>query len=218
VRVLAVGAHPDDVELGCGATLARHVLAGDEAFVLVLGAGALSRDKAQAGDTLKLRRAAIDSAKLLGVRVAVLSYPDQRFDSVDFLLLVKSVESVIEQVQPERVYTHHGGDLNLDHRITHQAVLTACRPTPGHVVKRIEAFEVPSTTEWALEIFRPTSFVDVTGDALQRKLLALACYSTEMRDAPHPRSPQAIRALAHWRGATAGVHEAEAFSLVREIR
>jgi LmbE family N-acetylglucosaminyl deacetylase len=137
---------------------------------------------------------------------------------VDFLTLVKAVESVVEQVGPERVYTHHLADLNLDHRLTSQAVLTACRPVPGAKVKRIETFEVPSSTEWAPEPFRPTSFVDVTGDALQRKLLALACYSSEMREAPHPRSPQAIRALAHWRGASCGVHEAEAFQLVRELR
>lgn len=198
--------------------MAKHVLAGDEVFVLVMGAGATSRSQSQPGDSMKLRRAAIDAAKLLGVKVAVLSHPDQRFDSVDFLLLVKAVEAVVEQVGADRVYTHHAGDLNLDHRLTHQAVVTACRPLPMAKVKRIEAFEVPSATEWGLEPFQPTSFVDVTGDPLQRKLLALACYSSEMREAPHPRSPQAIRALAHWRGSSAGVHEAEAFQLVRELR
>lgn len=217
MRVLAVGSHPDDVELGCGGTLAKHVGRGDEVFVLVMGAGAMSRDKARPGDTLKLRRHAVDAAKLLGVRVALLSYPDQRLDSVDFLTLTKAVEQVLEQVRPERVYTHYGHDLNLDHRITHQAVMTAVRPIGPQFIRRVDAFEVPSSTEWGAEAFHPSAFVDITGDLLQRKLLALSCYADEMREPPHPRSVQMIRALAQWRGATAGVGEAEAFMVLREI-
>lgn len=218
MRILAVGAHPDDVELGAGGTLARHTAAGDEAYILVLGTGATSRDHVAPGATLELRRQALESAQVLGARVCVLNYPDQRFDSVDFLELVKAVEGVIGQVTPERIYTHYAHDLNLDHRLTHQAVITACRPLPGALVRRIDSFEVPSATEWGGVAFAPTAFVDIQGEPLRRKLAALACYKGEMRDAPHPRSAVSLTALARWRGANSGFVEAEAFEVVRDLR
>ena len=153
----------------------------------------------------------------MGADVCVLGYPDQRFDAVDFLNIVRSVELILEQVKPEHIYTHFAHDLNLDHRLTYQAVITACRPI-GFPVPRIESFEVPSSSEWGEVAFRPTAFVDVAGHPLRRKLEALACYKGEMREMPHPRSPEAITALAQWRGATAGVMAAEGFVLVREVR
>ena len=218
MRVLAVGAHPDDCELGAGATLARHAASGDEVSILVLSAGAASRGIEIPGSTPDaLRQQATDAAKVLGADVCVLEYPDQRFDAVDFLNLVKSVELILEQVKPEHVYTHFAHDLNLDHRLTYQAVITACRPI-GFPVLRIESCEVPSSTEWGEVAFRPTVFVDVAGHPLRRKLEALACYKGEMREAPHPRSADAVKALSRWRGTTAGVMDAEAFVLVREVR
>ena len=215
--MLAVGAHPDDVELGCGATLAKHALAGDEVYILVMTAGATSRPMASKGETLLLRRQAAEAAKIIGAKTSVLSYPDQRLDSVDRLVLIKSIESTITKVRPEVVYTHHGGDLNLDHRLTQDAVRVACRPLPGGSVRALYAFEVASSTEWGSG-FWPTSFVDVSGVPLERKRLALACYTGEMREAPHPRSIEALSWLGRWRGATAAVEAAEAFELVRELR
>lgn len=216
MRVLAVGAHPDDCELGAGATLAKHAAGGDEVSILVLSAGAVSRGTSDVdGRADALRQQAVESAKILGASVAVLNNPDQRFDSVDMLDLVRAVEAVIRQLEPERVYTHHGGDRNLDHRLTHDAVLTACRPVPGSSVRSVYAFEVASS--WGT-VFWPNLFVDVSGLALERKAKALACYKDEMRAAPHPRSIEALTALAAWRGATVGVAAAEAFVVVREIR
>lgn len=215
MRVLAVGAHPDDCELGAGATLAKHAAGGDEVSILALSAGAVSRGTPDVdGQADALRRQAIESADILGASVAVLNNPDQRFDSVDMLDLVRAIEAVIRQLEPERVYTHHGGDRNLDHRLTHDAVLTACRPVPGSSVRSVYAFEVASS--WGR--FWPNLFVDVSGLALERKAKALACYKDEMRAAPHPRSIEVLLALATWRGATVGVAAAEAFEVVLEIR
>lgn len=211
MRVLAVGAHPDDVELGAGGTLARHKMDEDDVFILTLGTGRPEHAE-------ELRKQAVASALILGARVALLAYPDQRFDSVNLLQLVQSVEEVIRRVRPALVYTHHGGDLNLDHRLTHQAVITACRPVNGCTVQRIELFEVPSSTEWGDDTFRPNSYVDISGACLEKKLTAFACYIDEKREPPHPRSAQSIQALARWRGSMAGVAEAEAFMLVRELR
>ncbi len=83
--------------------------------------------------------------------------------------------------------------------VVHRAVLTATRPLGDQCVKEIYAFEVPSSTEWAFQelqpVFRPNVFVDIT-DSLETKIAALACYDTEMRKFPHPRSPEALRAIA----------------------
>ena len=131
------------------------------------------------------------------------------------------VEQHIREISPETVYTHHAGDLNIDHRRTHEATLTACRPQSSHPVTRMLAFETPSSTEWqqpsgALS-FSPNWFVDISS-TLESKMLALKAYSQEMRPWPHPRSYQGVEHLARWRGATVGCDAAEAFMLVREIQ
>lgn len=113
--------------------------------------------------------------------------------------------------------THSAADLNLDHRLVHEAVLCATRPHAPHSVREVLAFETPSSTEWGMTAFRPTLFVDITA-TLETKLAALACYAEELRPFPHPRSPEAVRALAQWRGAQSGCSAAEAFEVVRMVR
>ena len=217
---MVVAAHPDDEVLGCGATIARHSAGSDIVDVLILGTGALSRDHPAPGDVAALERQARQAGKILGAReVRVLDFPDNRFDSVDLLDIVKRVETEIARTGPEVIYTHHVGDLNIDHRRTAEAVVTACRPLEPGGVRRILSFEVPSSTEWqapaAQPAFVPNVFMDVT-DSLERKLEALKAYSGEIRSFPHPRSVEALTALARWRGANAGFRAAEAFVLIRE--
>ena len=141
-------------------------------------------------------------------------------DSVDLLDVVKSVEERIEKLQPDVVVTHHAGDLNIDHQITHQAVITACRPQPGQTVKRILSFEVPSATQWQSPTignpFVPNWFEDIS-ESLDLKMEALHAYQSEMREWPHPRSLRAVEHLARWRGALVGCEVAEAFMLNRFI-
>ena len=140
-------------------------------------------------------------------------------DSVPMLGVVQALEPIVRKIQPERVYTHHHGDLNVDHRVTHQAVLTACRPLPGSSVREILAFEVISSTEWAtpgLAPFIPHALVDISA-YLPKKLEALAAYELEMRPAPHSRSVEHIEALARHRGNSVGVEAAEGFEVVRMI-
>jgi LmbE family N-acetylglucosaminyl deacetylase len=118
------------------------------------------------------------------------------------------------------VLTHHAGDVNIDHRVVHDAVIAACRPQPGYSVKELLFFEVPSSTEWrppgSAEPFNPNWFFDITS-TLATKMEALRAYEAELRAFPHPRSLKAVEALALWRGATAGVEAAEAFVLGRKI-
>jgi LmbE family N-acetylglucosaminyl deacetylase len=220
MRVLVIAAHPDDEVLGCGATMARHVEQGDSVEILILGTGALSRAGAGPAEPARLAQQAKEAARLLGVRhVKVLDLPDNRFDSLPLLEIVKRVEGEIERASPDTVYTHHSGDLNIDHRRTFEAVLTASRPQRSGGVKRILSFEVPSSTEWQAPssgaAFMPSVFVDVAR-TIDRKVSALSIYSQELRPFPHPRSTEGVRALAAWRGASAGFAAAEAFVLVRE--
>lgn len=149
-----------------------------------------------------------------------LDLPDNRLDSIDFLDVVQLIEASTRDIQPEIVYTHHGGDLNLDHRIVHRAAITAFRPLPGSPVKKIYSFETPSSTEWSsLSIgpaFNPTHFVSA-GQTLDSKVQALKCYQMEMRDFPHPRSVKAVKSLAQVRGTQSGLAAAEAFEVLLDI-
>ena len=225
-KILVVAAHPDDEVLGCGGTIARHADSGDQVEVLIVAEGSTSRqqkrDRAQVRDELSsLANAAQIAGSILGAAgVELLDLPDNRLDSLNRLDLIKRVEEFVERHQPECVYVHHAGDVNIDHRRLHEAVVTACRPTPGHVVKRLLSFEVASSTEWqppgSGPAFHANWFVDIS-DQWARKREALAAYSSEMRDWPHARSLDAIEHLARWRGAQVGVEAAEAFSLLRHL-
>jgi N-acetylglucosamine malate deacetylase 1 len=221
-RIAAIVAHADDEVLGCGGTLRRHALGGDEVSVVILADGETSRDTEPRDDAVARREAAArEAANTLGVQhVDIHRFPDNRLDTLALLDIVKVVEAHIERIAPEIVYTHHAGDLNLDHRRVHQAVVTACRPQPGRGVDTLLFFEVASSTEWqtpgSAPAFLPNWFVDISG-TLEAKLKALDAYRDEMRDWPHPRSYQGIRHLAHWRGAMAGCDAAEAFVLGRRI-
>lgn len=225
-RVLVVAAHPDDEILGLGGTVARHGDEGDLVRTLILAEGATSRDavrdaEGRSDELHQLVVAAQRAAEALGVEAPqMLGLPDNRMDSLTLLDVVKPIEQLVRSFQPQIVYTHHGGDLNVDHQVAHQAVLTACRPLPGSSVEAIYTFETVSSTEWASEstgdTFRPTRFVGIT-DQLERKLAALEAYSSEMAAFPHARSMESVRALAALRGASVGVDAAEAFMVVREV-
>ena len=226
-RVLVVAAHPDDEVLGCGGTIARHALAGDQVYVLILAEGATSR--LQQRDRLltvrelsALAQAAQTAGSILGATgVELLDLPDNRLDSLDRLDLIKHVEHRIDLYKPEVVYVHHAGDVNVDHRRLHEAVVTACRPTPGHPVRRLLSYEVASSTEWqppgSGSAFQPNWFVDIS-DQWQLKREALEAYASEMRPWPHARSVEALNHLSRWRGAQVGVEAAEAFCLLRQLR
>ena len=224
--VLVVAAHPDDEVLGCGGTIARHVDKGDVVHILIVAEGSTSRqqqrDRSQAADELSaLAKASHAAASILGVAgVELLDLPDNRLDSLDRLDIIKRIEERVDRHQPECVYIHHAGDVNIDHRRLHEAVVTACRPTPGHVVKRLLSFEVMSSTEWqvpgAAPPFQPNWFVDIS-DHWERKREALLAYASEMRSWPHARSLEAVEYLARWRGAQVGVEAAEGFCLLRQL-
>ena len=218
MKIMAVVAHPDDEVLGCGGTLARYADEGAEVYVQILGEGAMARPGGRKNQVRYLRDCAVKARKILGLHSCIFeSLPDNRFDTVALLDIIQIVEPVIRKLQPEIIFTHDYSDLNIDHRLTHDAVLTATRPMTCPFVKELLAFEVPSATEWRFEpAFAPNYFVDITRH-LERKLDAFRCYDTELRDFPHPRSAEMITALAKRNGSVAGYPAAEAFRLMRKI-
>lgn len=222
--VLVIAAHPDDEILGCGATINRLVEEGADVYTLILGEGITSRDdirdaKKRKNELEELRLQANCANELLGVKKVYLSdFPDNRFDTVAFLDIVKAVGKIKKQIQPRIVFTHFRGDLNIDHRITYKAVLTACRPIAGETVKEIYSFEVPSSTEWNYPLsFSPNFFVDVSKN-IKKKQEALKIYENELREYPHPRSIESIENRAKYWGSTSGLGHAEAFEVVRVLK
>jgi LmbE family N-acetylglucosaminyl deacetylase len=224
--ILIVAAHPDDEILGCGGTMARLAREGHEVRIAILAEGMSSRHpQREDADQQQLRHLharAQQVADKVGAKELVLcKLPDNRLDTVPLLDVVKLVEELVTRFRPEVIYTHHPGDLNVDHGVVHRAVLTATRPLAGQCVREIYAFEVPSSTEWAFHrlepSFRPNVFVDIT-ETLETKIEALACYDTETRKFPHPRSAEALRAIATRWGSVAGLVAVEAFELIRSVR
>lgn len=223
-KILIFAAHPDDELLGLGGTIRRLANEGKEVHAVILAEGLTSRSDKRAdtnkGELLELQADARSAAEIVGYEsIDFCGLPDNRMDSMDLLDIIKIVSQYVEKYDPDTIFTHHHGDLNIDHRRTCEAVLTACRPVNGNRVKRIYGFETPSSTEWNYSYedpFHPTVFFNVT-DTIDAKLDGMACYRTESASYPHPRSPEALRALGKYRGSNVGFEMAEAFVLMREL-
>ena len=225
-RILIVAAHPDDEVLGCGGTISRLAREGHEVYIAILGEGVTSRyEKPEQADRLLVKslqeRCRKVSSILNAKELFLYELPDNRFDTIPLLDVVKIVEALIKRLNPQVIYTHYGGDLNIDHGITFRAVMTAARPLRGSSVRDIYTFETPSATEWGFQkfgpVFAPNVFMDISG-TLEKKLKAIQLYESEVREFPHPRSSDALRAIARRWGSVAGLEAAEAFELVRAVR
>ena len=227
-RILVVAAHPDDELLGCGGGLYK--LVNDykcQIKVIILGEGITARDNARdvdgRKDELSEHRACIEAAqKSIGYQeLGIYQFPDNRFDSVDLLDLIKVIENEKRTFSPDWIFTHHGGDLNIDHRKTFEAVLTATRPLPGEKVVGVLSFETFSATEWSFGLdtqgFRPNFFIHFDEKAMKAKQAAMAAYKFEIRDYPHPRSLKSLEYFARANGSKVGHEFAEGYVLVRNV-
>jgi LmbE family N-acetylglucosaminyl deacetylase len=222
--VLVVAAHPDDEILGVGGTVARHIAKGDKVYAMILGEGQTSRGEHRCDISEKvveeLHSNTLESAKAVGYSdVFFADFPDNRFDEVDLLDIVKVVEKKIKELKPKIIYTHYSGDLNVDHQYTAKAVLTATRPIGDYCVDEIYAFETLSSSEWNFDYtaqpsFSPNVFIDIT-EYYEKKEQAMKCYVSELCQFPHPRSLEGMDVLSKTRGMAAGMPRAEAFMLVR---
>lgn len=223
-KVLVVAAHPDDEVLGCGGTVSRFANKGHKIFTLILGEGITSRDekrsvKNREKDINKLKKQLHEANKILGVKkVFTFDFPDNRFDTVALLNIVKAIEKIKNDIKPNIIFTHSGDDLNIDHQITYKAVITAARPLKEDSVKEIYSFEIPSSTEWAYPVkFSPDIFFDIS-ENIKDKIKAMKKYKSELKIYPHPRSLEAIEIIAKSWGLKVGLNYAEAFEAIRIIK
>jgi LmbE family N-acetylglucosaminyl deacetylase len=223
--ILVIAAHPDDEVLGCGGTIAKLAANGARVNILILATGLTSRKgfcPEKSADALGVHyERAKQAGRLLGAAsVDFADFPDQRLDTLPLLDITQRIEAEVEATNPDTIFTHHGGDLNMDHEVVYRATLTATRPTVGGRVTAVYSYEVPSSTEWAFQKFtpqfRPSVFHDVSA-TLAYKIQAMQIYESEVRSFPHPRSPEALEAIARRWGSVVGLPAAEAFELVREI-
>ena len=225
--ILVIAAHPDDEVLGCGGTIARLTSEGSNVYTLILGEGVTSRDRKRdlakrENEIAELKKQAENANRILGVKkVYTFDFPDNRFDTIPLLDIIKTIEKIKEDIKPDIVFTHHYGDLNIDHQITFKAVMTASRPTKDESVKEVYSFEIPSSTEWnapsSLTHFMPEYFVDIS-KTIKLKVRAMKEYKCEIREYPHPRSIESIEIKAKQRGIQVGLEAAEAFEVIRLIK
>jgi len=225
MNILAVVAHPDDEILGCGATLRHLADAGHNVFSCVLCSTAGERFDRPSLDRLK--QVAKKASNLIGISESLeYEFENIRFNVVPHIEMVRAVETAITKYKPAWIFTHHPGDLNIDHRVCYDATMAAAMlpqrlsselaPT---MIEKIFLFEVLSSTDWAPpigEAFRPNSFFDV-GASFEAKMKALDAFEGALKPAPHSRSSDNVRRLGKLRGSQVGIEVAEAFCLVRDI-
>lgn len=227
-KIMIVVAHPDDELLGTGASMNKLIEEyGITAHVVILGEGITSRSTDRNVEKwkneLSIHKQNIKNAqKAIGYHsVSVYDFPDNRFDTVALLDIIKIIEKEKQQFSPEIIFTHHGGDVNIDHQRTFEAVITACRPMNHEKVKTIITFETPSGTEWRASSdprhFIPNFFISVSEENLNAKIKGMESYEFEKRPYPHPRSPQALKIQAQRWGIAVGTEFAEAFEIIRMI-
>ena len=196
--MLAVGAHPDDIEAGCAGTLALHKAKGDKVYFLVLTLGEVS------GDPQVKEIACKESAEFLGA-------DDLFFGGLkdtmipDGIQTIQVIEKVMDEVCPDVFYAHTFKDVHQDHRRTAYATLSAARNC-----KRILMYETPNT----LKEFSPQAFTDI-GSTFELKKKVLRIFGDESRR--FKMAAKAIEGLAVFRGFQAGVRVAEAFEVGRFV-
>ena len=223
-KVLVIAAHPDDEVLGMGGTIAKLVKNGGNVDVLIVTDGSSSqyRDSDHLAEIIEAKKKETrNCADRLGVRdIYYGELPDMKLDTTPHIRINRVIEDVIDKVQPDTVFTHFWGDVNCDHQNVYKSTLVAVRPVMGQVVKELYCYRVPSSTEWtpnkADTMFMPNYFVDIVPYA-EQKYAAFACYSTELRDYPHPRSVQYLRENDKVVGLRVGMLAAEEFVMLRKL-
>ncbi len=221
-KILVIVAHPDDECIAMAGTIKKHINKGDDVLVISMTNGVGARNNSSDSIVKDRKYSADKASSILGFTWGErFDFKDNQLDTYPLLEIIKSIEIVKRKYNPKIVYTHSSADLNIDHRVITNAVITAFRPEPNEYCKEIRLFEVPSSTDYGNDFvtgtFLPNLFVSINDEELSLKIKALQAYKSEIREYPHPRSLESIKLLAKLRGSQVGLNLAEAFQIIRKI-
>ena len=224
-RILICVAHPDDETIGCGGAIAHHIKNKDKVYCIYMTDGVGARYSKTKDSLIHQRKKnSLSAAKILGFKWlpdCCGDFLDNAMDKAKLLDVVKLIEKAKKRTRPHIIYTHNPYDLNVDHRIVAEATLTAFRPQAKEAWKKILAFEIPSSTDFAYfkktKTFQPNYFLDIK-KFWKKKKKALQAYTTEIKKFPNSRSLKGIEILSKFRGMQNGLEQAEGFQILKQIK
>lgn len=220
MKVLVIAPHADDEILGVGGTISRLINEGADVYVAVITS--FHEGLREYGSTGLARREAIGAHEFLGVKETILvrDIPAVKVDVTPHMQVNKAIRDLVVKTNPDVMFIPFAGDIHKDHRLIFESCMVAVRPNSDIFPARVYAYETLSETNWNAPYlsppFTPNLFIDIT-DHLERKIQAFEKFNSQVRTFPHERSSEAIKILAKYRGATAGLQAAEAFVLIRGI-
>ncbi len=213
MKVLVIAAHPDDEILGLGGTLLKHKENGDDIYICMVTKAYEPEWSKEYIENKQKESKEVDKA--LGTKKRIYcNFPTVKLNTIPSGEFGKKIMDIVNEVEPDIVYTHYEHDLNADHGIIFNAVMVATRPLKKKKMKVI-CFETMSSSEWNNKEFVPNYYVDIT-KYIDKKVELFSKYKSEVKEYPHPRSKEGIRIWANWRGIRMCTEYAEAFHIVRE--
>ncbi len=219
MNILVVAPHPDDEVLGCGGTIARLAKEKHHVHVAIItkaGPPYMTEEQVERG-----RSHALQAHKFLGVKNTIFcDFPAAGLDKVPHSELNKKLGALVDDINPDMMFIPFSSDIHLDHQHTFLSALVAARPNRHVYPKKIYAYETLSETNWnapyLTSAFHPNAFFDIS-DYLEMKLKAFGMHVDQVKEFPHERSLEALKALATLRGSTVHRAAAEAFFIVRDV-
>ncbi len=219
-KVIVIAPHPDDETLGCGGTILKHRLQGDDVHWLIVTN--ISDEKGWPAAKVRARQEEIKKVgRMYGFKeIHKLDFPTTELDQIPMNDLVAVMSKVVSVVKPQIVYLPNRSDVHTDHQVIFKAAMGCTKNFRYPFIERILMYEVPSETEFAPalseSVFIPNVFMDIT-PFIEKKLKIMSIYQSEVMKPPLPRSLATIKALAQWRGSHISKPYAEAFTLLKEI-
>lgn len=215
MKILIFAPHNDDEVLGAGGTLSRFADQGNDVFVCEVTS---SENKVIVD---KIKSEALKAHAIIGVKQTFfLDLPVVAINQVPVSEINEKMLEIVKIVDPEIAFIPHKGDIHTDHVEVAKSAMVALRPVSAPNLKAIYAYETLSETEWNIpsveNVFIPNVWSDIS-NYLDIKLQAMNCYQTQIKEFPHPRSLEAIEALAKYRGSNICVKYAESFMLIRSL-
>ncbi len=218
MRILVLGAHPDDEVFGCGGIIPKYVRQGHEVSVLTLTQAneLFGPEAVQQG-----RKEALAAHMILGVKMTFFEeLPSVRLDTVPQREINDLLLSHFREIRPDILFFPFCGDVNRDHQIVHACGMVAARPVGPADIRAIYSYEALSSTNWnspgLTPTFIPNAFCDIT-ETIDIKLEAVKAFASELRPYPHERSVESVLALSQYRGGFVNRSHAEAFMCLRQM-